>query len=84
MGKYINQINGINMPSRGKADILLANGATEILKPKEYRKDLVCVVDNGTFEAAGYVFDEEEFMAFSSFDGRPKRWFVLPGVESYV
>lgn len=84
MGKYINQMNGTNLPGRGKAEFLLANGAKDILKPSEFRENLVCVVNNGSFEAAGYAYNEAEFKVFREPDGRPKRWFILENVESYV
>ena len=38
----------------------------------------VCIADNGQFEAAGLIFDQEECDEFSRFDGRPKTWLSIP------
>ena len=42
-------------------------------------KGLVIVIDNGIFEAAGYIFDEREFKAATSdrLDIRPKVFVLL-------
>ena len=40
-------------------------------------KSIVCVVDNGAFEAAGYAFDKAEFEAFDRPDGRPRAWLLM-------
>jgi len=42
--------------------------------PKD--KAVVCVANNGSFEAAGYAFDEQEFERFNSDDPRPRLWVV--------
>jgi len=39
---------------------------------------LICVVDNGLFEAAAFCFDEQEFKEFiDPKDPRPKTWVVM-------
>jgi hypothetical protein len=39
---------------------------------------LICVVDNGIFEAAGFCYDEREFAAFTDpGDTRPKEWLLM-------
>jgi hypothetical protein len=38
----------------------------------------VCVVQNGMFDACAVAYNEDEMNAFLPFDGRPKRWLVLP------
>lgn len=39
---------------------------------------LICVVDNGPFEAAGYCFSQGEFKAFNRpTDDRPKTWLLM-------
>jgi hypothetical protein len=38
---------------------------------------LICVVDNGPFEAAAYCYSEKEFEAFTEPDGRRKKWLVM-------
>ena len=41
-------------------------------------KALICVVDNGLFEAAAFCYNGDEFSAFSDpRDGRPKTWVVM-------
>jgi len=40
-------------------------------------KALICVVDNGFFEAAGYCFSEREFEVFTAPDPRPKTWLLM-------
>lgn len=40
---------------------------------------LIVVVDNGPFEAAGFAFDESEFLAFTQpTDARMKQYLVMP------
>lgn len=40
---------------------------------------LICVVDNGLFEAAAWVYDRREFVEFSDTrDSRPKQWLLIP------
>lgn len=82
MGKYINTINGVSLPAVGKAEVLKANGAQEIEQPKEFQENLVCVVNNGFFEAAGYCFNENEFKNFTlPTDYRPKTWLIVEDAE---
>jgi len=38
---------------------------------------LICVVNNGPFEAAGYCFDEREFECFTHPDPRPRTWLLM-------
>lgn len=45
---------------------------------REPDRAIICVVDNGPFEAAGYCFNMREFEAFSDpSDNRPKQWLVM-------
>lgn len=74
MGYYI-QTNDL----KGKAQqIVDLHGGTIIPHPDnfdEQSEGLVCVVDNGLFEAAVYVYSQGEFEAFTlSSDHRPKTW----------
>lgn len=67
MGYYI-QTNG----SKGKASYLVATHNATVLPeapnwadvPKD--KAVVCVVDNGIFEAAGYAYSASELSYFNS------------------
>ena len=63
---------------------ILEDGAIEIEQPKEWCKNLVCVVDNGEFGASAFVRDESDFgRCTNPNDIRPTRWFIWNKVESY-
>tara|TARA_Y100000034_G_C6837773_1_gene378742 strand:+ start:824 stop:1096 length:273 start_codon:yes stop_codon:yes gene_type:complete len=80
MGKYF---NGEYFPATDKASGLLRLGAQPIAAPPDWDDiqegdALVCVVDNGFFQAASYIYDEGERAAFTQEDDlRPKRWFLM-------
>jgi hypothetical protein len=38
---------------------------------------LICIVDNGPFEAAAFCYNEREFEEFTREDGRDKVWIVM-------
>lgn len=42
---------------------------------------LVCVVDNGIFEAAALAYSDEELQYFSRPDPRPMQWLILNNKE---
>ena len=76
----------IQGPQNGKAKFLQNKyDCFEIPQPKtfdEVDKDLalICVVDNGAFEAAGYCFSQAEFDAFTYTGGGDKRlkvWLLM-------
>lgn len=86
MGYYINNFkDGQKLPATGKAKALINEGAKEVAKtlfdytrPKlEFQPNLVCVVANGPFDAAGYAFSEEEMKAFLYPDMRLKVWLIV-------
>ena len=80
MGLYINQTStGAPLPNLGKADALIADGA--VVVKAQWQPNLICVVNNGMFEAAGYAFCEEEFNVFKMPDGRKKIWLTHPKAE---
>lgn len=79
MGYYIEG------PSKGKVEYIIKNWkAVEIPQPGTFssilpQHGLICVVDNGLFEAAGFCFDAQEFDAFTRPDDyRPKTWLIMP------
>lgn len=82
MGFYINKIGDDFVPPRGKVQFILDHvpGAKIIAQPDRFREDLVCVVDNGNFEGAGFCFDRQEMIAFlpTRSDRRPRTWMVVP------
>lgn len=74
----------IQGPAKSKAQYIVSEYDGKIIAcPKKFAdiapdKALICVVDNGAFEAAGYCFGEREFTAFSNPDDiRPKTWLVM-------
>ena len=78
MGYYINHIStGKALHAIGKADALIADGAVEV-SGDEFVPNMICVVDNGIFEAAAYAYDEDEYNVFKRPDGRPKQWLTHP------
>ena len=84
MSRYINAIGNIPLLPKGKAEAILnITESKEITQPKslqdiETTQGLVCVVDNGLFEAAAFIYNNEEFSAFTLLnDMRKKRWIVI-------
>lgn len=79
MGYYIND----GLGARNKAvDLIRLYRAEEIPLPIDMGvvplgKALICVVENGLFDAAGLIYNEREFQAFERDDGRPRRWLLM-------
>lgn len=45
---------------------------------------LICVVDNGPFEAAALCYDADEFAVFNDLqDGRPRTWVLLDQAKAH-
>lgn len=79
MGYYIQTAGNHN-----KADEIVRKFNGEIIsRPAKFSdvpvdKGLVCVLDNMIFEAAGFVYDEREFDAFTQpADARPHTWLLI-------
>ncbi len=81
MGKYINKTSTGEQLGWDKTETLIKDGAKEIPEPTQWRPNLVCVVDNGVFEAAGYAFDEREMKHFLTPDARHKTWLEYTHAE---
>ncbi len=71
MGYYIEVPN-----HKFKASQLVELYGAEIVDKPHWGgpEGLVCVIDNGPWEAAGFAFSEAEFKEFARGDGRPKIW----------
>ena len=82
MGKYIN-INLKKQPlgATSKARDLIASGANRIAEPDGFDqypgKSVVCVVENGFFDAAAWAYCQSELECFKINDGRPKTWLLV-------
>jgi hypothetical protein len=70
--------------NKNKVDQILASIPSRRISQEEAKsfigtdKAVVCVVDNGLFEAAAYCYNEGEFEAFTfPEDNRPKVWIVI-------
>jgi len=85
MGRYINAIEGDSMGTsfKEKCNTLIKHGAVAISDTK-FVNNMVCVVDNGLFAAAGYAHSEDEYKSFKHPCGRPKRWFILKNANKYA
>ena len=85
MGYYINQNSkGEPLPASGKVKALIDDGAELVERELigYFQPNLVCVVDNGMFEAAGHAYSEDEMKAFSSpHDDRQKTWLTYDHAE---
>lgn len=82
MGYYIQVSN-----PKGKAQQLVDLYSATILpmRPEAFEDvpdnlALICVVDNGPFEAAGLCYDRDEFVDFADTDHgdtRPRQWVLM-------
>jgi hypothetical protein len=84
MGYYID-----TRVNTGKAEYLISEyGARRVPPPRSFRdipagKALICVVGNGAFEAAAFVYNEAEYRAFTKpGDFRPKTWLVMKRADA--
>jgi hypothetical protein len=83
MGKYINHTSSEKpLPALGKVKALVADGAKIVNSPLTWEEDLVCVANNGFFECAAYLYDQDELEAFTHPDGRPKTWLKYPHAKT--
>lgn len=84
MGKYINEDSRglpIGTSFDEKVRSLIADGAVRI-SGDNFVPNMVCVVDNGLFGAAGYCHDEHEYNQWKHpDDDRPKTWLQYEHAE---
>lgn len=76
MSRFINVLlDGTPLPNKGKAVLLIQDGAKLIEQPDTISSnDIVCVVDNGAFEMAVHIYCDFELQLFGKPDGRSKIW----------
>ena len=84
MGYYINSTGKSQLMAHEKAEGLVSDcGAERVQQPPDFDnipedKSLICVVNNGPFEAAGLIFSPDELNEFNRFDDiRPKTWLLM-------
>jgi hypothetical protein len=91
MGYYIGVINGKRLPVTGKAKALLDHGDVIEVRfpqwdPEDKKNALICVVENGPFDAAAVIFSKGEFDAFYNddiSDSRPRRWLLMDRKKAF-
>jgi hypothetical protein len=82
MGYYVNSTNsGEGLLPHNKAFALVLDGALPINPPTEWQPNLVCVVENGSFDAAAYAFNADEMKYFLEPDGRRKIWLIVQNAD---
>ena len=79
MGLYAEVPGNKNEWFRNKAELVGRDNEIEMpYSDIPDNQNLVCVVDNVFFHAAGVVYSERELDAFSqSDDTRPKEWYII-------
>jgi len=82
MGKYVNvNLKGNPLHARGKATELVQSGAERIEEPELFNqhegKAILCVVENGPFDAVAFAYSQGELEEFKRPDGRPKTWLTV-------
>jgi len=78
MGYYINTTsNGRPLLPKGKFNELIKDGGT-VASGQEFVPNLICVVENLMFDAAGYCFSLKEYQDFKDITDRRKVWLTHP------
>lgn len=82
MGYYLNNDQqGNPLPAKGKVEALVKGGAKKIDTPVTLCENLVCVVNNSFFDAAAYVYSDEEFEEFTKRVSSPKTWLIVENAK---
>ncbi len=69
--------------NKGKAQqIVELYGGQIVFRPPSFEditpdEAIICVVDNGPFEAAAFAFNQDELHVFTHMDGRPRTWVIM-------
>ena len=87
MGKYISYTSQgfAGTTFAEKSEAIKADGATPIEEPKEWKENLVVVVDNESFAAVAYAHNEAELIRFKShYDGRIYQWYNYPNASQFA
>lgn len=79
-GETLPRLKGIGLIADD--GVLLATGQYR----GEWSPDIVCVVDNGGFTAAGWAFNKEEMNQFQPTvrDTRPRAWIRYPHIRQVL
>ena len=81
MGYYIDRFEAELLPTKGKADFLVSKGAKKIEIPERFTNDLVCVIDEGIYDAAGFAFNENEMKRFLNDGYGRSEWLKVPNAD---
>ena len=91
MGQYLNKNpQGEFLPAKGKAKAIeqFPGAMINATTPRTWQQNLVCVVDNGIWDAALWVRDKDELdrvlRSINAGDNRPMVWLIVPNAEIYV
>jgi len=83
MGYYIKETPKRNLPNIGKAQCLIDDCQAKKISVEEAENEItggkdavVCVINNGFFDAAGLVYDKNEFIEFTLPMDMRKRTFL--------
>jgi len=84
MGHYLNTSGKRPLGPKHKGNTLISDaGAVPLFDPpKKFRdipdgKALICIIDNGPFEAALLVHDENELRVSTNVGNRPTAWLLM-------
>ena len=64
MGWYIESTQNGPLPAKGKVTALIQAGAVPIDQPFNGGPDIICVINNGPYEAAAVMVDNQELKRF--------------------
>lgn len=83
MTAYINRTSQGELPSLGKVECLLNDGAS--FTDRTFKENMVCVVNNLFFEAAAYVDTQQELDLWLK-EGKTRAivFLVYPNVKKYA